>query len=82
MSNPPDQSPPSVIKSQKYTVTIDQMSDGKTHMHRCSDSFNPLELLGLASLLQKEICDQIRGELPPPDRIVREVVVPPPSPPL
>ena len=57
---------------QKYTVTIETFED-KFTMNRINDGFNPMELLGIAELISKEVREQMKGEIRP-DVIKREVV--------
>ncbi len=55
-----------------YTITVEN-KDGKYHMHRICDGFSPIELLGILAFAQKEILQQMSGEIKP-DIIKRDVV--------
>jgi hypothetical protein len=59
-------------KIKTYTVTL-EYRDEKFSMIRRNDGFDPLELLGLAELISKEVREQMQ-EVIKPDVITREVV--------
>jgi hypothetical protein len=62
-----------MAKVKKYTITITETDDGRTHMNRLSDGFTPLELLGAIELTRSEIIDQLHGKFKP-DTVTRRVV--------
>jgi hypothetical protein len=61
---------------KSYTITIEE-KDGMQHMKRVNDGFTALELLGLTTRIQLEIIYQIKGMMPPPDKVTRQQVVSP-----
>jgi hypothetical protein len=63
-----------IVKTKTYTITVDQFEDGSKHMKRVNHGFDPLELLGLSSFIQKEVTDQIQGHFMP-DIVTRQVIV-------
>lgn len=73
-SEQPIPNPPfEVAESTTYTICFETATDGRTRMTRTNDGFDPLQLLGLASLLQYELCEQFKGRITP-DIIERQVV--------
>jgi len=58
---------------KKYLVVMDKDEQGRNVLRRTNDGFSPIELLGLCSLLQFEIVEQMRGAMRP-DEVKREVV--------
>ena len=55
-----------VIKSsQTYTFTIEKYEDGCRAMIRHNDGFTALELLGICSMISREIIDQQEGRIKP-----------------
>jgi len=63
-----------IIKRQIYNIECIEYKDGTTTMSRTCDNFNALELLGVLSLTQAEIIEQIRGKYKP-DIINRTVII-------
>ena len=59
---------------KKYTIELISKDD-KTIIRRTCDGFNAYELLGLVTLAQQEIINQIKGSIRP-DIIERRVVRP------
>jgi len=55
-----------VLKSkQTYTFSIEKYEDGSSAMIRCNDGFNAYELLGVLSIITKEVIDQQEGRIKP-----------------
>lgn len=63
---------PEIVK--KYTITETTDKNGKTTLNRTNDGFNVIELMGIVSLTQQELFQQIKGEIKP-DIIERHVIV-------
>jgi hypothetical protein len=50
---------------KSYTVEMNFMPDGTTNMTRTNDGFSGLELLGVLSMVQMEILQQLSGQIKP-----------------
>lgn len=61
------------LVKKTYTVSIIEHPDNKVEMNRVNDGFNALELLGIVSLTQHEIIEQMKGNIKP-DVINRTVI--------
>ena len=67
--------PELVIKSKKvYTITAIEYTNGMGELQRNNDGFNSLELLGILTLSQHEVNDQITGKMKKPDVIKRTCI--------
>lgn len=62
-----------IVKRKTYTISMIELSDGNSLIHRTNDGFNAYELLGLAHNLTLDIQEQIAGRIKP-DIIKRDVV--------
>jgi ArsR family metal-binding transcriptional regulator len=62
-----------IIKTQKWEIIVHTMEDGTTQMHRISDGFTAMELLGICNLSNFEIIEQMRGKILP-DITTRTVI--------
>jgi hypothetical protein len=54
-------------------MSLNHYDDGKVELIRRNDGFDVFELLGLISLANNELAEQLRGNLKP-DVIKREVI--------
>ena len=63
-----------VIKVKTWSIVVTEFQDGSNKMSRKNDGFNPLELIGIADFVSREVREQILGRIVP-DTIKREVVV-------
>ena len=61
------------MESKTYTMSLNHYDDGKVELIRRNDGFDVFELLGLISLANNELAEQLRGNLKP-DVIKREVI--------
>lgn len=63
-----------IIKRKRtYTFTIEEYTDGCHAMIRHNDGFNALELMGICSMISREVIDQQEGRIKP-DIIKRNVI--------
>jgi len=62
-----------LIKTKTYTTTVEEFSDGSSNLLRVNDGFGGIELIGLCSLIKKEVFLQMDGEFKP-DVIKRQSV--------
>ena len=62
-----------ILKAKTYTIEEKLFEDGTKCLARTNDGFNPLELLGLMSLISLDITKQIAGKIKP--TIVKRIVV-------
>jgi hypothetical protein len=62
-----------VVKTQVWTITQKQYSDGSTSLERKNDGFYAIELFGLCEFIKAELIDTMRGVIKP-TMIKREVV--------
>lgn len=74
----PGQQKPTVVKTTKYTILREHLSDGRVLEHRRNDGLNGLELLGLLFRVQQDVINQISGKIPPPTLIKRQIKKPKP----
>ena len=63
-----------IIEKKTYKVEHIFYSDGSSILNRTCDGFNPLEILGLASMITTEVSEQIKGHIKP-DIINRKVII-------
>lgn len=63
-----------IIKSRTYTLTIDELDNGKNRFTRENNGFTPFELVGLLTYAKDEITAIIDGDLKV-DEVVRIKVV-------
>lgn len=57
---------------RSYLIEVDEI-DGKIHISKTNDGFNPLELIGILQFLEGDIKDQMRGRIHP-EKITRHLV--------
>lgn len=62
-----------IVKTQKWEIIVHTMEDGTTQMHRTSEGFTAVELLGICNLSNLEIIEQMRGKILP-DITTRTVI--------
>ena len=63
-----------IVKSkQSYTFTIEKYTDGASTMTRHNDGFTALELLGICSMITREVIDQQEGRIKP-DIVKRNLI--------
>lgn len=54
-----------VIKKQSYTIEIIHYEDGSSVMNRANDGFSVIELLGITSLVNSDMCNLVENGLKP-----------------
>lgn len=54
-----------IKKVQSYVINFITYEDGSSEPNRTNDGFNSMELLGLLSMTQIDIIDQIEGKVKP-----------------
>ncbi len=62
-----------VISEKIYTIKIIDYDDGTQSMHRNSDGFNTMEILGVCDFISKDVYSCMRNDIKP-DFIKRTAV--------
>lgn len=65
---------PVIVSTKTYTVVVTIDDTGMKSMNRTNNGFDVIELLGIASLIQKELVDQLHGKYKP-DVITRTAII-------
>ena len=65
-----------ITKIQEYTLKHTTYEDGTSTLHRHNDGFNVFELIGMLTVIRRDLMKQIEGISEGPTHVIKTAVEP------